>query len=217
MIDLTHIKLNDIAREHSEGILPWVKNRFFLIEECLKILDRYKNFQKGKLIKEFQSNSVPKKRNEKLINHLKIIFVNKSLLKDCISIFKELSDFSLENILQSKPYELEDLISKIQPISQTHQVISNKNTTYTTDFKSVCYLMEFIFDYEKFKRHSKEWNAYSLASKLNIKTCPYCNRLYTITVMKKLATGNKRLIRNEFDHFRTQSLHPYLALSFYNL
>ncbi len=50
-----------------------------------------------------------------------------------------------------------------------------------------------------------------LAKKLDITTCPYCNRTYTFTVK---ASGTTR---PEFDHFRPKSKFPYFALSFYNL
>ncbi len=51
-----------------------------------------------------------------------------------------------------------------------------------------------------------------LAQKLDVRTCPYCNRQYTFTV----EVGSKN-IRPEFDHFYSKSDYPYLALSFYNL
>lgn len=51
-----------------------------------------------------------------------------------------------------------------------------------------------------------------LAERLDVKTCPYCNRQYTFTIEK----GTKS-IRPEFDHFHSKSKFPFLALSFYNL
>lgn len=51
-----------------------------------------------------------------------------------------------------------------------------------------------------------------LAKLLDIKTCPYCNRIYTFTI-----SSNDKTIRPEFDHFYPKSRYPYFALSFYNL
>lgn len=51
-----------------------------------------------------------------------------------------------------------------------------------------------------------------IAKLLDIKTCPYCNRIYTFTISSK-----DRSIRPEFDHFYPKSKFPYFALSFYNL
>lgn len=58
------------------------------------------------------------------------------------------------------------------------------------------------------------YNAYDLAEKLDIPTCPYCGRMYTKTVGKK---DKKRITRPTFDHWFPQSKYPLLALSFYNL
>lgn len=55
--------------------------------------------------------------------------------------------------------------------------------------------------------------AYWLLKKLNIRTCPYCNRNYIFTVR----TSTDKLVRPEFDHFYPKSKMPWLALSLYNL
>jgi len=56
------------------------------------------------------------------------------------------------------------------------------------------------------------YNRYKFVKKLNLKTCPYCNRNYIFVV----DTGNGKL-RPEIDHFFPKSIYPYLAMSFYNL
>lgn len=55
---------------------------------------------------------------------------------------------------------------------------------------------------------------YNLAQNLNIKTCTYCNRIYTNTMKK---ANDRRLMRPQFDHWFPKSKFPLLALSFYNL
>jgi hypothetical protein len=52
---------------------------------------------------------------------------------------------------------------------------------------------------------------YTLAMDLGIKTCPYCNNNYTLTI-KKSKKANLH-----FDHFYSKSEYPYLSLNFYNL
>lgn len=54
--------------------------------------------------------------------------------------------------------------------------------------------------------------AYHFFDKLNIRTCPYCNRTYTFVVY-----DSNGKTRPEYDHFYDKSTHPLLALSFYNL
>lgn len=70
-----------------------------------------------------------------------------------------------------------------------------------------------IFHYDNWLSYDK-YNAYDLAKKLDIPTCPYCNRMYTKTVTGE--AGGK-IIRPEFDHWFPKSQYPLLALSFYNL
>lgn len=56
--------------------------------------------------------------------------------------------------------------------------------------------------------------AYEIFEKLNIRTCPYCNRHYTFTLY---SDSNEFKTRPEFDHFYDKSTYPMLAVTFYNL
>ncbi len=106
-----------------------------------------------------------------------------------VSFIKE----NLKTILTGTPQFLkENIISKI-----------DYSSVYKKD-------LEKIFDYKSFTRYTKQrYNAYTLAKKLNINVCPYCNRQYTFLQEAKT--------RPEFDHFYSQEQYPYLALSFFNL
>lgn len=57
--------------------------------------------------------------------------------------------------------------------------------------------------------------AYEFLKRLQIRTCPYCNRNYTFTIEKNGCTDFSA--RAELDHFFDKSEYPLLALSFYNL
>lgn len=71
-----------------------------------------------------------------------------------------------------------------------------------------------VFNYKWFtKTNATYYCGYDLATKLNVKTCPYCNRNYTVTV----ADGKSRVTRPDFDHFFPHKQYALLALSFYNL
>lgn len=70
-----------------------------------------------------------------------------------------------------------------------------------------------LFDYDSWIDYDK-YNAYDLAEKLDIPTCPYCGRIYTKTVLVK---NGKKITRPTFDHWFPKSKFPLLALSFYNL
>ena len=69
----------------------------------------------------------------------------------------------------------------------------------------------FIPFYEAFS----EKHGAKLLSKLNVRTCPYCNREYTFVIKKD--GKSKFQARPEFDHFYDKASYPFFALSFYNL
>ncbi|OQP45406.1 hypothetical protein [Niastella populi] len=71
-----------------------------------------------------------------------------------------------------------------------------------------------VINYSWFSnKETKPYNAFELAGKLQVDTCPYCNRNYTVTVGEK----SNKIARPDFDHFYPDKQYPLLALSFYNL
>lgn len=70
-----------------------------------------------------------------------------------------------------------------------------------------------VFDYAWFSSKERKYGAYQLANRLNIRTCCYCNRNYTTTVIYR----NDKITRPQFDHFFYKKKYSLLALSFYNL
>lgn len=71
-----------------------------------------------------------------------------------------------------------------------------------------------IFKYNCLKYEKKcqtESTAYWLQRQLEVRVCPYCNRMYTTTLLGE----NK--IRPDFDHFYPKSKYPYLAVNLFNL
>jgi 5-methylcytosine-specific restriction endonuclease McrA len=68
---------------------------------------------------------------------------------------------------------------------------------------------KFIELYSKFSNRKA---AYMVLKELNIRVCPYCNRMYTFSIKSK--NGKTR---PEFDHFIPKEKCPLLALSIYNL
>ena len=69
-----------------------------------------------------------------------------------------------------------------------------------------------IFDYDKFSKSNSnnQGAAYWLQHQLDVKVCPFCNRIYTTTLFN-------RNVRPAFDHFYPKSIYPYLAVSLFNL
>lgn len=75
-----------------------------------------------------------------------------------------------------------------------------------------------IFLYEKFVRDKED--AYWLLRQQNVRVCPYCNRIYTVTLPTKeeLEKGEEFIAsRATLDHFYSKGDYPYLSLSIFNL
>ncbi|WP_336637852.1 hypothetical protein [Lysinibacillus fusiformis] len=80
-------------------------------------------------------------------------------------------------------------------------------------------LFEKIFNYHSFSsKDRKKYNAYTLTQNLGVNSCPYCNRLYTLTIIcKKVGTKTEYVTRPELDHYLPKSKYPLFGLSFNNL
>ncbi|WP_278554623.1 hypothetical protein [Elizabethkingia bruuniana] len=138
-----------------------------------------------------------------------------------------LTDDILEKILINEPKKLKQIhLSFIRRVlnSSIDELLkypkikrkrnkSNSEQTIFNNYSSIYATLNVIFDYELFsKKTNNDYSAYDLAEKLDVPTCPYCNRIYTKTVVKPSKTT-----RPAFDHWYSKSDFPLLALSFYNL
>lgn len=107
----------------------------------------------------------------------------------------------LDDILIGKPTNLIQISDYLKPF------VGN-----IPDFKKA---IEYVFNYQIFISHAESrFDAYQLAESLDVRTCTYCNRNYTNTVIKD---NGKKLTRPQFDHYFDKASHPILAISFYNL
>lgn len=115
--------------------------------------------------------------------------------------FKPFIEFYINDILIGTP----DQLIQINDIANQHFHLN------ANDFKRV---VEYVFNYKVFTCKSKNrYDAYDLAIDLDINTCPYCNRNYTNTVIKK----GEKITRPQFDHYFDKGRNPLLSLSFFNL
>ncbi len=79
-------------------------------------------------------------------------------------------------------------------------------------------ICERIFSYSRFIAGQQE--AYWLLRRLDVRVCPYCNRIYTVTLPTKEELEKEedyKTTRAAFDHFYPKSRYPYLALNLFNL
>src|SRR5207253_911367 len=141
---------------------------------------------------------------------------------------KEISRFlnklakEIEVIINANPLDLKRISLEYKSSFPTLQeLVKDKNgivvPSKTKFLDEVIEIINYIFDYERFsKGQGLEWSAYSLTQNLGLNTCSYCNRNYTLTVIHN-KNKNKGIIRPQLDHFLSQTDHPLLALSFFNL
>jgi len=114
----------------------------------------------------------------------------------------------IDSILTGKPKKLAKLLKDYETFCTTPGRAALLKKNINRGLKGV-------FNYTHFARTKApvtEYSAYTLVRKLNVNTCPYCNRNYTVTVDKV-----KRITRPDIDHFISQGKNPLLGLSFYNL
>jgi len=134
--------------------------------------------------------------------------LRKNILAKLSKLNKRQSDFiipNLKRILTGKPADLYKVHGEFIHFCKE----PGRNSLKKPNRK-----LNLIFDYRGFTRKSAGcYCGYDLAKKIDIKTCPYCNRNYTVTV----GEGKSRVVRPDFDHFFPKSQYPLLALSFYNL
>ncbi|OOV19041.1 hypothetical protein [Flavobacterium sp. LM4] len=93
---------------------------------------------------------------------------------------KEYIEINIEKIIKGSPNELKLLNTNFKSLSNYSSSIIIRNK------------ISKIFDYKYFAtKKDNGYDGYDLAKKLNIRTCLYCNRNYTLTV----ARGKKKKIK----------------------
>ena len=144
--------------------------------------------------------------------------------KDIADIANEYSERVWKLIDKNKPDKSEykentELLARVKqlyiaPVNDlVAQYDSFKEFVKTSNFEEK-QITNTFFDYKKainWRIAHHELLSYWLSKRLNVKTCPYCNRQYTFTI------NADKSIRPQFDHFYPFSEYPYLRLSFFNL
>lgn len=72
----------------------------------------------------------------------------------------------------------------------------------------------YAFGYNRYRQGA----LVKLASYLNVKTCPYCNLHYTLSISDINPQKKKVLMaKMQFDHYYDKATYPFLSMSLYNL
>lgn len=149
-----------------------------------------------------------KSRPELIQNHLDKLtpFVEQRI--ETSSLNRPLKDF-IEDNLTSILIEEPDKLIKLNRKFRIHK-------SYKPSLKPK---IRKIFNYTQFAAKSNVdgvYDGYELAKLFGVRTCLYCNRMYTLTVTKGHRSTEK-ITRPQFDHFIDKGENPLLALSIYNL
>lgn len=216
----------NISKKHFTYVKPYVNNMimFYLdlfkllptfygkkltdkkvIEQILAIKRKYSIGHYKRLLKYLLKGKTPLKND----GDLKLFKFTKNLKIDAtknIDIIK-----ALNSLLKHYEEILSFEINGNEPLKIT------KYQLWKKECEPIQFLLNGIFDYEDWFLNldtSEMWGPYQLAKSLNIRSCPYCNRSYTLSLTDSQGTKKGR---PDFDHFLPKSLHPLLALSFFNL
>lgn len=208
------------CNKHFDELSPFCKQKIEFIISFFQKIKKDENFNsdsfneklhgtnKKSIINYFikdTNNKIEKVENlnKSVKNIIDSIYI--SNIDELIGFFSYLNN-NLKKIFKAKNCEFQDLESDIFTHLKNIQKDSLKG------------VLTFIFNYDKFIEKvdiikDPKYNAYSLSHSLSVNVCPYCNRLYTNTVIN----SNSELIRPTLDHFYDKATHPIFSLSFYNL
>lgn len=156
------------------------------------------NYSKINTSKYSQSKNTKKKKK---ITSRDLTFLS-NLKDDLLSII----DFKFESE-KTKSETSSDI--KLKTLLEKYK---NKNTKLNT-----------ILDYNQLHGgisfdSKKIYPLYEVGVKLGLRTCPYCNKNYILTI-KDLENKeeNVKLVNATFDHWLSKDIYPLFQLSFYNL
>jgi hypothetical protein len=247
MIQIPETKYKGLPNEHFNNIKPYLEDSINFFINCCDILFKKLNpanykrnlqvYKHDSTIKSWLASISTEPYKE--INIIKVLAQHKLRLDflDNIrqiyillkSLINPLSPIHIKNIIISTPEKLEELYQYI--LRKNQQIIDPNNKPIILRKKirdSVLKRMFVrIFNYDKFSEsefqnlNGNRWSAYEFCNKLNINVCPYCNRLYTFTVLNNYndyeGDNEIEITRPDLDHFFPQSRIPVFALSFFNL
>ncbi|MBN1072099.1 hypothetical protein DVV81_13120 [Clostridium botulinum] len=224
LFNLINLYINccDIVKNEKISITKNVDNlNMNIINGCLAVITNktYKELGKFKSKEDILKGSI---NNEFKYNINKI----KEIL---VELIDDESEIYIEKIIKYKPKELINIynifIQKCKNIKEKSvNIVSKENIIEESVFKNI---LNKIFNYDKFidsgfnidnttKTSYRRWSAYEYCEKLNVNVCPYCNRIYTYTVIQKYCE-KENITRPELDHYFPKSKYPIFALSFFNL
>lgn len=203
-IDSNHPDIQFALKEHSGFVCCLIKKKLNLSSACKCQVCKSK-------IRPIEG-SIPLKAIKILSDKLFVLSVVRDLP----------TELALLNEMFYYEYFGADIYDSIKTaLEKDSKTLSNEDFFFLRLKKNIDILLANIFDYDGWfdaNKPSGYYGAYHLATYLNLRSCVYCNRTYTLTQFKT-ENGAKvgKLLRPQFDHWFPQENFPLLALSFFNL
>lgn len=148
------------------------------------------------------------------------IGVQKTLIKRFL-----ITENRLDDLILGTPDRLKEINDEFRELINKHfnaevyddYIASDDRTKFKP--KNVHKLFVDLGNVIKYKTlaDDKDYNSYTLANNLGVRSCTYCNRVYTVTERKRKNKKDGRLMSPQFDHWFPQSKFPLLQISFHNL
>jgi len=154
--------------------------------------------------------AISKKLQTKIASLLADDTITKDETKRCLEYL--LNEKELKNLLSANTQQLQLYIKYFEQKFPTSIGIENQKEEDWAELYEVLRNKLFENEYNNWGQRTREYGAYEFVTTLDLKSCPYCNRNYTFTVVN--ANGK---MRPEIDHFYPKSKYPFLAMSFFNL
>jgi hypothetical protein len=218
MIKIEIDNIEAVKNEFFDGVVQLITPRLNFYLTAFKVIDRQAGFNRQSIENFAGMIAVTKTAFLKVLGRNRTSFrtmANWSRLRNpnflSIHFYNERANYIALLTSLLNPAALRSLILAGVDDMQNQEVLYDSSWLTPEGHK----LIKEIICYDVFiKKETLPYNAYHLASKLHVNVCPYCNRVYTNTI---IGTGNNLIIRPTFDHYFHQAIHPFLALSFYNL
>lgn len=201
-ICLNYLNSSSLSQKNLEAEISHVHGKEILIKRSINWFLKPSKRGKPKVnidsLKDLSNFFIYKNRQTKY---------NLNLINELKSIIFYFNKHKIIEILREKPARLQALADDFDhtfPVSKK-KIIKSETKRF----------LEFIFNYDEFSKKNSNypWRAYDLTQFLGTRTCLYCNRNYSLTVVN----DEDRITRPELDHFLPKGKTPILALSFYNL
>lgn len=142
------------------------------------------------------------------LRHLKKLSAEERQIRD--DLLNDINAILLANPLQLNDYRL-CYGTRLNSLPKPRTSKKKKQGRRPKAFKDK---LLYAFGYSRYRNST----LVKLASYLNVKTCPYCNLHYTLSIRDFNAQSKKVLMaKMQFDHYFDKATYPFLSMSLYNL